>query len=145
MNIAEFLVPASRMFLSDRSGLVHDLLYGRCDSETKQVLYSSLERVCAYLAAAATVEIPVHAIDCPSVAQHEQALIMAVRALQAGNEFGYSAAMSAIARPSAVRVLRSDMLKIALALIRLLACSGKRPSISADMLSAANPGAALLH
>ena len=109
MNIAEFIVPASRMFLSGRHGQVHDLLYGHCDRETKNVLFSSLERVCDYLAAAATTEIAIHAIDCPKVAQHEQALIMAVRALQNGNEFGYSAAMSAIAHPSAARVLRRDM------------------------------------
>lgn len=145
MKIAEFIVPASRMILSDRHGLVHVLLYGHCDNETKTVLFSSLERVCNYLAAAATTEISIHEIDCRSVAQHEQALVMAVRALQNGNEFGYSAAMSAIAHPTAARVLRRDMLTIALALNRLLAGPGKSPTVSTDSLGATNPGAALLH
>ena len=133
------------MLLSQQSGSIEDLLDGRCDGATRRALVSSLERVCNTLAAAATSDLRVHALDCPNVAQHEQALVMAVRALQSGNEFGYTAAMSAIVHPSAVRVLRRDMQQIALALIRTIENSGGEPSITADTLRAANPGAALLH
>ena len=143
MTIADFIVPASRMYLSNQHGLVHELLHGLCNCETRQVLCSSLERVCDYLTA--TTEISIHAIHCPYVARHEQALIMAVRALQNGNEFGYSAAMSAITHPTAARVLRSDMQRIALALFRTLAGPARGPAVSADTFNAVNPGAVLLH
>ena len=145
MRIAEIIVPASRSYLSNQDGRARGALLDRCDEATAEVLADSLERVCATLATATTSELAIHAIDCPSVAQHEQALVMAVRALQSGNEFGYTAAMTAVVRPSAVRVMRADMQRIALALIRVVADRERGALVSTATLAVSNPGAALLH
>lgn len=145
MGVTEIIVPASRMFLSNKDGRARGLLLDRCDEATAEVLADSLERICSTLATATTSELAVHGIDYPGIAQHEQALVMAVRALQSGNEFGYTAAMTAIVGPSAVRVMRTDMQRIALALIRTQAGRETGPFVSTGPLAAANPGTALLH
>lgn len=145
MNIAEIIIPATRMFLTGRGELTVELLRGRCDIATKQILCSSLERVCNCLVASSSSDIVVHEIGCPCVSQHEQALIMAIRALQSRNEFGYTAAMSAIVPPAAARVMRSDMQQIAQELSPGRTGSYQKQPLSTEALCATNPGAALVH
>lgn len=54
--------------------------------------------------AASTERILVHEIRYSCLSLHEQALIMALKSTQAGDDQGYMAAMTAIMLPAAARV-----------------------------------------
>ena len=76
-------------------------------------MYDALVRVHDRLLIAATVDIIIHESTCPCSAQHEQALVMALRFLQQGSRQGYTAAMSSVLPDAAVRACTQDMRLIA--------------------------------
>jgi len=76
----------------------------------------ALVRVLKRLLATTIEPLALHEIDCPCTAYHEQVLICGLRALQRQRYVDYSAAMSAILPPSAVRLAHTDMAVLASAL-----------------------------
>jgi hypothetical protein len=72
-------------------------------------LYYALDRVLVCLLAGQACEIVVHDARCPTVALHEQALLTGLRRLEQQDEAGFTAALSAVMLPSAIRVAEPPM------------------------------------
>jgi len=109
---------ASRNYLRavSRADEVPQELIDTFEEAKLRYFYHALVRVLKRLLATTSEPLAVHEVDCPCVAYHEQVLICGLRALQRQCYVEYSAAMSAILPPSAVRQAHSDMAVLASAL-----------------------------
>lgn len=117
----QFVVWASRHYLWSalRGTEAPDFVYDAFENAGIDFLYYSLDRVLVCLLAAPTRPVTVHDVRCHCLAEHEGALLDALARLQRNDDAGFSAAMSAIMLPSAVKVAEPAMKLLAAGMMRL--------------------------
>jgi hypothetical protein len=119
----QFVVWSSRHYLWSalRGTAAPDFVYEAFENAGIDFLYYSLDRVLVCLLAAPIRAVTVHDVRCHCLAQHEQALLSALRRLQRNDDAGFSAAMSAIMLPSAISMAQPAMKLLAAGMMRLKA------------------------
>jgi hypothetical protein len=117
----QFVVWSSRHYLWSalRGTEAPDFVYQAFENAGIDFLYYSLDRMLVCLLAAPIRAVTVHDVRCHCLAYHEQAMLSALRRLQANDDAGFSVAMSDVMLPSAISVAAPAMKLLAAGMMRL--------------------------